>query len=139
MDMMSVKPEPPLDLERSNRPGNEPNIVAGLHLNPLSGVAGINSPHQVPSAARKLPTGPKVRNTVVAPLTLTLTPFGLTAIVCAIAAGANKMMKQRFVPIFRMICSQMPESKEGKSKPKVERLQSSQIIQTEYGIACAGI
>src|SRR6185503_16318590 len=117
MDIMSVKPEPPLDLERSNRPGNEPNIVAGLHLNPLSGVAGINSPHRVPSAARKLPTGPKVRNTVVAPLTLTLTPFGLTLIVCATEAGTNKRMKQRFVAIFRMICSQVPRSKEDKSQP----------------------
>src|SRR6185503_202930 len=117
MDIMSVKPELPLDFERSNRPGNEPKIVAGWHLNPLSGVAGINSPHQVPSAARKFPTGPKVRNTVVAPLTLTLTPFGLTLIVCATAAGTNKSVKQRFVAIFLMICSQVPKSKEDKRQP----------------------
>src|SRR5215510_7947776 len=93
MDMMSVKPRLPLDLDRSNLPGSEPKIVAGLHLKPLSGVAGINSPHQVPSAGRKFLTGPKVRNTVVAPLTLTLTPVGLTLIVCATALGAGKNRK----------------------------------------------
>src|SRR5262245_22009703 len=93
MDIMSVKPRLSLDLDRLNRPGSEPKIVAGSHLRPLSGVAGINSPHQVPSAGRKFPTGPKVRNTVVAPLTLTLTPVGLTLIVCATAPGANKNRK----------------------------------------------
>src|SRR5262245_64560793 len=93
MDMISVKPRLPLDLDRSNRPGSEPKIVAGSHLRPLSGVAGINSPHHVPSAGRKFPTGPKVRNTVVAPLTLTLTPVGLTLIGCAITACANENSK----------------------------------------------
>src|SRR5262245_4234315 len=90
MDMMSVKPRLPLDLDRSNLPGSEPKIVAGSHLKPLSGAAGINSPHHVPSAGRKFLTGPKVRNTVVAPLTLTLTPVGLTLIDCAFTSGANK-------------------------------------------------
>src|SRR5262245_25409496 len=90
MDMMSVKPRFPLDLDRSNLPGSEPKIVAGSHLKPLSGDAGINSPHHVASATRKFLTGPKVRNTVVAPLTLTFTPVGLTLIVCAITAGASK-------------------------------------------------
>jgi hypothetical protein len=90
---MSVKPRLPLDLDRSNRPGSEPKIVAGSHLKPLSGVAGINSPHHVPSAGRKFLTGPKVRNTVVAPLTLTLTPVGLTLIVCAVTAGASRNRK----------------------------------------------
>src|SRR5262245_35234218 len=93
MDMMSVKPRLPVDLDRSNLPGSEPKIVAGSHLKPLSGVAGINSPHQVPSATRKFLTGPKVRNAVVAPLTLTLTPVGLTLIVCAITAGESKNRK----------------------------------------------
>src|SRR5262245_27411473 len=93
MDIMSVKPRLPLDLDRLNRPGSVPKIVAGSHLRPLSGVAGINSPHQVPSAGRKFPTGPKVRNTVVAPLTLTLTPVGLTLIVCASTAGVNNNRK----------------------------------------------
>src|SRR2546426_6896709 len=89
MDIMSVNPRLPLALDRSKRPGSEPKIVAGSHLKPLSGVAGINSPHHVPSAGRKFPTGPKVRNTVVAPPALTLTPVGLTLIVCAITAGAS--------------------------------------------------
>jgi hypothetical protein len=87
---MSVKPRLPLDLDLSNLPGREPKIVVGSHLKPLSGAAGINSPHHVPSAGRKFLTGPKLRNTVVAPLTLTLTPVGLTLIVCATAMGANK-------------------------------------------------
>src|SRR5262245_19053367 len=95
MDMMSVKPRLPVDLDRSNLPGSEPKIVAGSHLKPLSGVAGINSPHQVPSATRKFLTGPKVRNAVVAPLTLTLTPVGLTLIVCAITAGASKNRRKK--------------------------------------------
>src|SRR5262249_24955235 len=86
-------PRLPLDLDRSNLPGSEPKIVAGSHLKPLSGAAGINSPHHVPSAGRKFLTGPQVRNTVVAPLTLTLTPVGLTLIVCAITAGARKNRK----------------------------------------------
>src|SRR5262249_26552344 len=102
MDMMSVKPRLPLDLDRSNRPGSEPKIVAGSHLKPLSGAAGISSPHHVPSAGRKFRTGPKVRNTVVAPLTLTLTPVGLTLIVCAITPGANRRAKQRIDAILRM-------------------------------------
>src|SRR5215470_19402928 len=93
MDIMSVKPRLPLDFDKSNRPGSEPKIVAGSHLKPLSGAAGISSPHHVPSAGRKFRTGPKVRNTVVAPLTLTLTPVGLTLIVCAITAGASKNRK----------------------------------------------
>src|SRR5262245_4086401 len=97
MDIMSVKPRLPLDLDRSNRPGREPKIVAGSHLKPLSGAAGINSPHQVPSATRKFPTGPKVRNTVVEPLALTLTPVGLTLIVCATALGANKNRRRKSV------------------------------------------
>src|SRR5215813_8820768 len=103
MDIMSVKPRLPLDLDRSKRPGSEPKIVAGSHLKPLSGAAGINSPHQVPSAGRKFLTGPKVRNTVVAAPALTLTPVGLTLIVCAITAGAsnNKKMRQKFHAVMR--------------------------------------
>src|SRR5262245_24635449 len=95
----------PLDFERLNRPGKTPKIVAGLHLDPRSGAAGINSPHQVPSAARKFPTGPNVRKTVVAPLALTLTPVGLTLIVCAITPGANRKIKKRLVDIFCMVFS----------------------------------
>src|SRR5262245_45499632 len=108
---MSVNPRLPLDLDLSNRPGREPKIVAGSHLRPLSGVAGINSPHHVPSAGRKFPTGPKVRNTVVAPLTLTLTPVGLTLIVCAITACANENRKMadrkiwdRKMRLVRLVC-----------------------------------
>src|SRR6185436_1851148 len=93
MDIMSVKLKLPLVLDRSKRAGSEPKIVVGSHLNPLSGVAGINSPHHVPSAGRKFLIGPKVRNAVVAPLVLTLTPVGLTLIVCAIAPDAHKSRK----------------------------------------------
>src|SRR5262245_24412663 len=115
MDIMSVKPRLPLDLDRLNRPGSEPKIVAGSHLRPLSGAAGINSPHHVPSAGRKFPTGPKVRNTVVAPLTLTLTPVGLTLIVCAPALGVynnRKMERKR-----RLLATEATENTEKSSCP----------------------
>src|SRR5262249_58657968 len=103
MDMMSVKPRLPLDLDRSNLPGSEPKIVAGSHLKPLSGVAGINSPHQVASAGRKFPIGPKVRNTVVAPLLLTLTPVGLTLIVCATAPAASNDRRTQLHAVMRYV------------------------------------
>src|SRR5215510_12597616 len=108
MDITSVNPKFPLDFERSKRPGNTPKIVAGLHLTPMSGAAGISSPHQVPSAARKFLTGPNVRKTVVAPLALTLTPVGLTLIVCAITPGANIRIKKRPADSFCMITTKEP-------------------------------
>src|SRR5215510_3331687 len=105
---MSVNPRLPLCFERLNLPGNIPKTVPGLHLNPRSGEAGIRSPHHVPSAARKFLTGPNVRKTVVAPCALTLTPVGLTLIVCAITPGANIRIKKRPADSFCMITTKEP-------------------------------
>src|SRR5262245_23970490 len=103
MDMMSVIPRFPLDRDRLKRAGNEPKIVVGSHFNPRSGAAGINSPHQVPSAGRKESgVGPKVRKTVVPVFVLTLTPMGLTLTFCARATPAINVqmamvMSSRFI------------------------------------------
>src|SRR5512133_2120385 len=80
----------PVTRDCSYRIGSCPKMLVGLQRDPRAGAATTSDPHQNASTGIWFRTPPNVRNTVVAPWVLTLTPVGFTRI-CAPAADA--MMK----------------------------------------------